>query len=102
MKTLMIYGASGYTGRMAAAHAKEAGLTLVLAGRDEASIRLRVRRQRRLRRTNLGPDFSGRSRARSGSRFGSSLKILRYAGWAWYRLSTPSLRWCTSAFWCRR
>ncbi|MEN5392447.1 saccharopine dehydrogenase NADP-binding domain-containing protein [Stenotrophomonas sp.] len=38
MKTLMIYGASGYTGRMAAAHAKEAGLKLVLAGRDEAPL----------------------------------------------------------------
>lgn len=38
MTTLMIYGASGYTGRMAAAHAKEAGLTLVLAGRDEAPL----------------------------------------------------------------
>jgi len=38
MKTLMIYGASGYPGRMAAAHAKEAGLKLVLAGRDEAPL----------------------------------------------------------------
>ena len=38
MKTLMIYGASGYTGRMAAAHAKEAGLKLILAGRDEAPL----------------------------------------------------------------
>lgn len=35
MNTLMIYGAPGYTGRMAAARAKEAGLSLVLAGRDE-------------------------------------------------------------------
>jgi len=38
MTTLMIYGASGYTGRMAAAHAKEAGLTLVVAGREEAPL----------------------------------------------------------------
>ena len=38
MKTLMIYGASGYTGRMAAARAKEAGLKLVLAGRDKAPL----------------------------------------------------------------
>lgn len=38
MKTLMIYGATGYTGRMAAAHAKESGLKLVLAGRDEAPL----------------------------------------------------------------
>ncbi|TFY86665.1 hypothetical protein DYL59_21140 [Pseudomonas kairouanensis] len=34
MKTLMIYGATGYTGRMAAAHAKQLGLNLVLAGRN--------------------------------------------------------------------
>ncbi|MGQ9368111.1 saccharopine dehydrogenase family protein [Azospirillum sp. ST 5-10] len=33
MKTLMIYGATGYTGRMAAQHARAAGLPLVLAGR---------------------------------------------------------------------
>lgn len=38
MKKVMIYGAPGYTGRMAAARAKEAGLTLVVAGRDEASL----------------------------------------------------------------
>ena len=34
MKTLMIYGATGYTGRMAAQHAKTLGLNLVLAGRN--------------------------------------------------------------------
>lgn len=34
MKTLMIYGATGYTGRMAAQQAKKLGLTLVLAGRN--------------------------------------------------------------------
>lgn len=34
MKTLMIYGATGYTGRMAAEHAKKLGLNLVLAGRN--------------------------------------------------------------------
>ena len=34
MKTLMIYGATGYTGRMAAEHAKKRGLNLVLAGRN--------------------------------------------------------------------
>lgn len=34
MKTLMIYGATGYTGRMAARHAKAAGLKLILAGRS--------------------------------------------------------------------
>lgn len=33
MKTLMIYGATGYTGRMAARHATAAGLELILAGR---------------------------------------------------------------------
>ncbi|WP_240549466.1 saccharopine dehydrogenase NADP-binding domain-containing protein [Devosia salina] len=32
MKKLMIYGAAGYTGGMAAEHAAEAGLPLVLAG----------------------------------------------------------------------
>ena len=35
MKTLMIYGATGYTGRMAAEHCKAAGTDLVLAGRKE-------------------------------------------------------------------
>lgn len=34
MKTLMIYGATGYTGRMAAEHAKTLGLYLVIAGRN--------------------------------------------------------------------
>ncbi|KAF2394199.1 saccharopine dehydrogenase family protein [Pseudomonas frederiksbergensis] len=34
MKTLMIYGATGYTGRMAAEHAKAQGLNVVIAGRN--------------------------------------------------------------------
>ncbi len=34
MKTLMIYGATGYTGRMAVHHAKAAALELILAGRS--------------------------------------------------------------------
>jgi len=39
MKTLMIYGATGYTGRMAAEHAKAAGLDLIVAGRQAAPLR---------------------------------------------------------------
>lgn len=41
MNTLMIYGAAGYTGGMAAEHAASAGLNLVLAGRekDRASLK---------------------------------------------------------------
>lgn len=35
MKKLMIYGAAGYTGGMVAEHARAAGLSLVLAGRDQ-------------------------------------------------------------------
>lgn len=35
MKKLMIYGATGYTGRMVAEHAKAAGTPIVLAGRTE-------------------------------------------------------------------
>ncbi|WP_417224710.1 saccharopine dehydrogenase family protein [Achromobacter spanius] len=38
MKTLMIYGATGYTGRMAAEHARAAGTPLVLAGRSKAKL----------------------------------------------------------------
>jgi short subunit dehydrogenase-like uncharacterized protein len=38
MKTLMIYGAAGYTGRMAAAHAKAAKLKIIVAGRAQDSI----------------------------------------------------------------
>ncbi|EKD7759046.1 saccharopine dehydrogenase NADP-binding domain-containing protein [Shigella sonnei] len=34
MKKLMIYGASGYTGAMIARHAQDAGLTIIIAGRD--------------------------------------------------------------------
>ncbi|UZE14229.1 saccharopine dehydrogenase family protein [Pseudomonas sp. B21-053] len=34
MKSLMIYGATGYTGRMAAEHAKAQGLNVVIAGRN--------------------------------------------------------------------
>jgi short subunit dehydrogenase-like uncharacterized protein len=40
MTKLMIYGAAGYTGRMAAAHARDAGLPLVLAGRSAAVVDL--------------------------------------------------------------
>jgi len=40
MKTLMIYGATGYTGRMAAEHAKALGLDLVIAGRNDARLSL--------------------------------------------------------------
>ena len=38
MRKLMIYGATGYTGRMAAQHAAAAGTPLVLAGRNEAAL----------------------------------------------------------------
>lgn len=38
MTKLMIYGATGYTGRMAAEHAKAAGTPLALAGRNEATL----------------------------------------------------------------
>ncbi|TIP83121.1 MAG: hypothetical protein E5X58_38045, partial [Mesorhizobium sp.] len=38
MTKLMIYGATGYTGRMAAKHAKAADTPLVLAGRREESL----------------------------------------------------------------
>lgn len=38
MKTLMIYGAAGYTGRMAAGHAQAAGLDVIVAGRLEDRI----------------------------------------------------------------
>ncbi|SAL78266.1 saccharopine dehydrogenase NADP-binding domain-containing protein [Caballeronia telluris] len=38
MKKLMIYGATGYTGRMAAEHASAAGTPLILAGRNEATL----------------------------------------------------------------
>lgn len=38
MTKLMIYGATGYTGRMAAKHAKAAGTPLVLAGRSEEAL----------------------------------------------------------------
>lgn len=35
MKTLMIYGAAGYTGRMVTQHAQAAGLDIIVAGRAE-------------------------------------------------------------------
>ncbi|MGF6768217.1 short subunit dehydrogenase-like uncharacterized protein [Paraburkholderia sp. GAS199] len=38
MKNLMIYGATGYTGRMAAENALAAGTPLILAGRNEAAL----------------------------------------------------------------
>ena len=38
MTTLMIYGATGYTGRMAAMYAQQAGLDLVVAGRDAGAL----------------------------------------------------------------
>ena len=38
MKKLMIYGTTGYTGRMAAEHAAAAGTPLILAGRDEETL----------------------------------------------------------------
>ncbi|MGV2125509.1 saccharopine dehydrogenase family protein [Agrobacterium vitis] len=38
MKKMMIYGATGYTGRMVAEHAKSAGAQVVLAGRNEGAL----------------------------------------------------------------
>lgn len=38
MKKVMIYGATGYTGRMVAEHAKSAGTQVVLAGRSEGAL----------------------------------------------------------------
>ena len=38
MKKLMIYGATGYTGRMAAERAAAAGTPLIVAGRNEAAL----------------------------------------------------------------
>lgn len=38
MKTLMIYGAAGYTGSMVAEHAKASGLSIILAGRSDAPL----------------------------------------------------------------
>ncbi|MVA37363.1 saccharopine dehydrogenase family protein [Agrobacterium vitis] len=38
MKKMMIYGATGYTGRMVAEHAKSAGIQVVLAGRSEGAL----------------------------------------------------------------
>jgi len=38
MNTLLIYGATGYTGRMVATHARAVGLDICLAGRDEARL----------------------------------------------------------------
>lgn len=38
MKTLMIYGAAGYTGRMATEHAKAVGLDVIVAARTEDRI----------------------------------------------------------------
>jgi len=38
MKKLMIYGATGYTGRLAAQRAAAAGTPLILAGRNEAAL----------------------------------------------------------------
>lgn len=38
MAHLMIYGASGYTGRLASEHAQTFGLPLVVAGRSEAAV----------------------------------------------------------------
>jgi short subunit dehydrogenase-like uncharacterized protein len=38
MKTLMIYGAAGYTGRMVTEHAKAAGLNIIVAGGSEDAL----------------------------------------------------------------
>ena len=38
MKSMMIYGATGYTGRMTAEHAAAAGLAVILGGRDAARL----------------------------------------------------------------
>lgn len=46
MKKLMIYGAAGYTGSMVAEHARAAGLSLVLAGRDQSRAELEAKAAR--------------------------------------------------------
>ncbi|MER2176432.1 MAG: saccharopine dehydrogenase NADP-binding domain-containing protein [Stenotrophomonas maltophilia] len=43
MNRIMIYGATGYTGRLAATTAKSAGLDLVLAGREKEALRALAR-----------------------------------------------------------
>lgn len=40
MKKLMIYGATGYTGRMVTAHARAAGTPIILAGRSQGPLAL--------------------------------------------------------------
>jgi short subunit dehydrogenase-like uncharacterized protein len=42
MKKMMIYGATGYTGRMVAEHAKSAATQVVLAGRSEGALAKRA------------------------------------------------------------
>ncbi|WP_207917980.1 hypothetical protein [Sodalis ligni] len=53
MKTLLIYGATGYTGGMIAKQAKAAGLKVAIAGRNKKS---RMSWQRRL--TSALPSLS--------------------------------------------
>lgn len=40
MPTLLIYGATGYTGRLASAHARELGLDFAIAGRNAVTLRV--------------------------------------------------------------
>lgn len=93
MTKLMIYGAAGYTGRMASAHAKAHGLHLVVAGRVQNGAKLAALAE------EIGVEyrlFAADDRAALRAALGGIDVLLNCAG-PFNRTAEPLMRACIAA-----
>lgn len=93
MNRLMIYGAAGYTGRMAAANAKAAGVELVLAGRprDEEKLATLAAEMDAEYRLFVVDDVPAREGALSG------IAVLLNCAGPFMRTAEPLMQACLAA-----
>ncbi|WP_121120084.1 saccharopine dehydrogenase family protein [Croceibacterium ferulae] len=93
MNRLMIYGAAGYTGRMATANARAAGVEVVLAGRpgDESRLEALAAEMGAEYRLFAVDDVPARERALSG------IAVLLNCAGPFMRTAEPLIQACLSA-----
>lgn len=93
MDRLMIYGAAGYTGRMATANAQAAGVDVVLAGRprDEGKLRALAAEMGAEYRLFAVDDVPARERALSG------IAVLLNCAGPFMRTAEPLIQACLAA-----
>ncbi|AWM92885.1 hypothetical protein DJ564_19825 [Pseudomonas sp. 31-12] len=89
MSTLLIYGATGYTGRMVAAQAKAEGLDFEIAGRDETRVAA-LARQLSVPYRTFAPD------AQTAQALSGVTVLLNCAG-PFVRTAEPLMRACIEA-----